>query len=93
MKPYRGYAGRPSELKWLPTSPIFSCFFCHFEGQQYWTFYDKSHRHYCNLIADQVLMIFDVYYHTYLHNKNELTKLKPLISGHNFILCTNPSTC
>ena len=84
---YRGFAGRPPELKWLLTTPIFSGFsrlFRHFEGQQYRTFYGKNHRHYCDLNANQVCYAFR-YVLSYFHNENELTKLKPLISGRNFI--------
>ena len=84
---HRGFAGRPPELKWLLTSPIFSRFsrlFRHFEGQRYRTFYGKNHRHYCDLNANQVCYAFR-YVLSYFHNENELTKLKPLISGRNFI--------
>ena len=84
---YRGFAGRPPELKWLLTSPIFSAFsrlFCHFEGQPYRTFYGKNHGHYWDLNVNQVCYAFR-YVLSYFHNENELTKLKPLISGRNFI--------
>ena len=84
---YRGFAGRPPELKWLLTSPIFSGFsrlFRHFEGQWYRTFYSKNHLQYCNLNANQVCYAFR-YVLSYFHNENELTKLKPFISGRNSI--------
>ena len=83
----RGFAGRPPELKWLLTSPIFSGFsrfFRHFEGQRYRTFYSKSHRHYCDLNANQVCYTFR-YVLSYFHNENELTELKRFISGRNSI--------
>ena len=82
-----GFAGRPCELKWLLTSPIFSgfsCFFRHFEGQRYRTFYGKNHRHYCDLNANQVCYAFQ-YVLSYFHNENELTELKRFISGRNSI--------
>jgi len=44
---YRGSTARPLELEWLHTLPIFlefSCFFRHFGGQGYQTFYCKIHR-------------------------------------------------
>ena len=44
----------------------------------------KNNRHYCDLNANQVCYAFR-YVLSYFHNKNELTKLKPLISGRNFI--------
>ena len=84
---HRGFTGCPPELKWLPTSPIFSgflCFFRHFEGQRYRTFYGKNHRHYCDLIANQVCCAFR-HVLSYFHNENEFTKLKLLISGCNSI--------
>ena len=84
---YRGFAGRPSELKWPLTSPIFSGFSRfsrHFEGQRYRTFYDKNHRHYCDLNANQVCYTFR-YILSYFHNENELTELKRFISGRNSI--------
>ena len=84
---YRGFVGQPPELKWLLTSPIFSGFsrlFRHFEGQLYQTFYGKNHRHYWDLNVNQVCYAFR-YVLSYFHNENELTKLKPLISRHNFI--------
>ena len=84
---YRGFAGRPPELKWLLTSPIFSGFsrfFRHFEGQRYWTFYGKNHRHYWDLNANQVCYTFR-YVLSYFHNENELTELKRFISGRNSI--------
>ena len=83
----RGFAGRPPELKWLLTSPIFSGFSRfsrHFEGQRYRTFYSKNHRHYCDLNANQVCYTFR-YVLSYFHNENELTELKRLISGRNSI--------
>ena len=84
---YRGFAGHLPELKWLLSSTIFFRFsrlFRHFEGQRYRTFYGKNHRHYCNLNTNQVCYAFR-YVLSYFHNENELTKLKPLISGRNFI--------
>ena len=84
---YRGFAGRPPELKWLLTSPIFSGFSRfsrHFEGQRYRTFYGKNHRHYCDLNANQVCYTF-LYVLSYFHNENELTELKRFISGRNSI--------
>ena len=86
-KKNRGFAGRPPELKWLLTSPIFSGFsrfFCHFEGQRYRTFYSKNHRHYCDLNANQVCYTFQ-YVLSYFHNENKLTELKRFISGRNSI--------
>ena len=83
----RGFAGCPPELKWLLPSPVFygsSRLFRHFEGQQYRTFYGKNHRHYCDLNANQVCYAFR-YVVSYFHNENELTKLKLLMSGRNFI--------
>ena len=83
----RGFAGRPPELKWLHTSPIFSgfsLFFRHFEGQRYRTFYCKNHRHYCDLNANQICYTFR-YVLSYFHNENELTELKRFISGCNSI--------
>ena len=85
----RGFAGRPPELKWLRTSPIFSGFsrlFRNFEGQRYGTFYGKNHLHwyYCDLNANQVCYAFQ-YVLSYFHNENKLTKLKPFISGRNSI--------
>ena len=85
--PNRGFAGRPPELKWLLTSPIFSGFSrfsCHFEGQRYRTFYGKNHRHYFDLNANQVCYTFR-YVLSYFHNENELTELKRFISGRNSI--------
>ena len=85
--PYRGFAGRPPELKWLLTSPIFSGFsrfFRHFEGQRYRTFYGKNYRHYCDLNPNQVCYTFR-YVLSYFHNENELTELKRFISGRNSI--------
>ena len=83
----RGFSGRPPELKWLLTSPIFSGFSRfsrHFEGQQYRTFYGKNHRHYCDLNANQVCYTFR-YVLSYFHNENELNELKRFISGHNSV--------
>ena len=83
----RGFSGRPPELKWLLTSPIFSGFsrfFGHFEGQRYRTFYGKNHRHYCDLNANQVCYTFR-YVLSYFHNENELTELKRFISRRNSI--------
>ena len=57
----------------------------HFEGQRYWTFYGKNHRHYCDLNPNQVCYTFQ-YVLSYFHNENELTKLKCLLSGRNSIL-------
>ena len=81
------FAGRPPELKWLLTSPIFPGFsrlFHHFESQPYRMFYGKNHSHYCDLNANQVCYTFR-YVLPYFHNENKLTKLKPLISRRNFI--------
>ena len=53
-------------------------------NRRYRTFYGKNHRHYCDLNANQVCYTFR-YVLSYFHNENELTKLKPLISGRSFI--------
>ena len=62
----------------------FSRIFLHFEGQRYRMFYGKNHCHYCDLNTNQVCYAFR-YLLSYFHNENELTKLKPLISGRNSI--------
>ena len=87
IRRYWRFSGCPLELKWLPLLLIFlgfSCFFHHFEGQQYRTFYCKNHCHYSNLIANQRCYTF---WHVllYFRNENELTKLIPLVNRRNYI--------
>ena len=84
---YRGFAGRPLEVKWLPMLPIFvgfSRFFRHFEGQRYRTLYCKNHRYYSDSIANQECYTFR-HVLSCFHNENDLNKLIRLVSGRNTI--------
>ena len=61
LPPYRGFAGCPLKLKWLPMLLIFlgfSHFFHHFEVQGYQMFYCNNHCHYSDLIANQACYAF-----------------------------------